>query len=342
MTTLASFTARSQSSRALARRRLLGAFPAAAATMLLPALGRAQPAPGIPSQPVRIVVGYATGTAPDISARLLAKKLEETWTNGVVIENRPGAGGSIAMSTVLSAAPDGQTLLWGTTGEMAINPALFRKLPYDPTRMVPIMDMMTGDMSLSTGAQVPARNLTEFLQWSADKTPLLVGTFGPGSPHHLLALLFGAASGRKVEPVHYKTVQDIVGDLAAGNIHASFGTVTIARTWQQSGRTRMLGVVAPQRSPLAPDVQTFREAGLDRVTLPSWSALWGPPGLPEPLAARAFNAIDAALRNPEFRARLVELGYRIFDNPYGSFATRAKEDRARLVQIVEEFKLAQD
>lgn len=328
------------------RRRLLAG---AGGGLLLSQAGRAgaqaqrpavEPAPGIPRQPVRLIVGYATGTSPDTSARLLARKLEETWTAGVVVENRPGAGGSIAMTAVGTSAPDGHTFLWGTVGEMAISPAINRKLPYDPARLVPIKHISSGEVVFTTGSQVPARNVTEFLKWSEGRSPLLIGTFGPGSPHHLLALLFERHSGRKVEPVHYKAVADVASDLANGNIHATFATILLSRTWQQAGRATVLGIPGSTPSIVMPELQTFRDAGLERVVIPSWTGLFGPPGLPEPIAVRAHAAFGAALRNSDVARQMREQqGLRVFDNPYGSFAPRVAEDRARLVELADSLQL---
>lgn len=330
----------------IVRRRLLaGAAGAVLLTEVTRVAAQAarpavEPAPGIPRQPVRIVVGYATGTSPDTSVRMLARKLEETWTQGVVIENRPGAGGSIATSAVGTAAPDGHTLMWGTVGEMAIAPAINRKLSYDPARLTPIKHISSGEVVFVGSPQTGARNVTEFLKWSEGRSPLLIGTFGPGSPHHLLALLFERFSGRKVEPVHYKTVADVAGDLANGNIHASFATILLSRGWQQAGRATVLGIPGSTPSIVMPELQTFRDAGLERVVIPSWTGLFGPPGLPEPLAARADAAFATVLRNPDIARQMREQqGLRVFDNPYGSFAARVLEDRARLVELADSLQL---
>ncbi len=320
----------------VSRRRVLAGGSAAVALMATRGAALAQDA--IPTAPVKLVVGFAPGTSPDITARLVAKKVEETWKAGVVVENRPGAGGTIAISQVGTAAPDGQTFFWATSGEICIAPVLNRRLPFDPARLTPVTELYSSELSFVTGAQVPARTLQEFLKWSADKSPLLVGTFGPGTPHHLLSLMMAESTGRKVEPVHYKGVQDILGDLAGGNIHGAFVSTALGKTWQQTGKVRILGVSGAAPSPILPDVPTLREAGVN-AEFTAWVGVFGPPGLPDALAARTAAAFTSALRQPDVKAKFDELGYRYAEGPRQGLEQRAKDDRARFGKLVETFKL---
>jgi tripartite-type tricarboxylate transporter receptor subunit TctC len=323
------------------RRRFMGMVPGVAAFAMGADLAQAQaPSGDIPTAPVKLLVGFAPGTSPDVAARILALQVEKTWKAGVIVENRPGAGGGIAAAAVGAAAPDGLTLLWGSTAEIAIAPALSPKLSFDPSRLRPIMDLMTSEMLFVTGAQVPVKTMAEFAQWSQAKSPLLIGTFGPGSAHHLLSLLLGRALGRPVEPVHYRATNDVVRDLSANDqLHGAFATAILVRTWAAAGKAKVLGVVTDRGSTIFPDAPTFRALGLSQVELPSWTGLFGPPGISDALMARAYGAFSAGLRAPELRGRAAELGYIIFDNPYGSFEQRVRNDRLKLVQIVNDFNL---
>lgn len=295
-----------------------------------------------PTGPVRLVVGYSPGTAPDFAARTIARKLQENWTAGVVVDNRPGAGGAIAVANVLNAPPDGLTLLWGTVGETAIAPAINRKLSIDSGKLRPIIDVTYGEMTLVVNPSTPVANVREFLSWATDKKPLLVGTFGPGSPHHLLALMFSSATGLPVECVHYKGGAAFASDLRAGLIHAGFATVVQARTWQSSNSVKIVGIAGTEPSHLFPDIQTFKEAGLEKALFPLWSGIFGPPGLPNAIASQVHAAVATVLKSPEVDAAFKDVGSRLFHNPYGTFEPRVQQERARFVQIANTYKLAID
>ena len=189
-------------SRPGARRRALIAATATligAAVLPLAAPAFAQ-AGAYPSRPVRLVVGFPAGSGPDIVARLLAQKMSEGWGNlGVIVDNKPGAGGLIAAAEVARAQPDGYTLLLGETGQLAIAPSSYGKLPYDPKKdFVPVSQVATSNFMLVVNpAKVPARNVQQFVDWSRGQKTLFMGTFGAGTPGHFGAYLFGDAAGLK-------------------------------------------------------------------------------------------------------------------------------------------------
>jgi tripartite-type tricarboxylate transporter receptor subunit TctC len=295
-----------------------------------------------PTGPVRLVVGYGAGTAPDFAARTVARKLQENWTAGVVVDNRAGGGGTLAVANVLNAPPDGLTLLWGTVGEMAIAPAINRKLSVDPGKLRPIIDVTYGEMALVVNPGTPVTDVREFLSWAKDKKPVMVGTFGPGSPHHLFALMFGSATGLPIECVHYKGAQEFASDLRAGLIHAGFASIVQARTWQGSNSVKIAGIAGTEPSRLFPDIQTFKQAGLEKALFPLWSGLFGPPGLPDAIASQVHAAAAAVLNSPEVDSAFKEVGNRLYHNAYGTFEARVQQDRARFVQLASVYKLAID
>ncbi|RZI89433.1 MAG: tripartite tricarboxylate transporter substrate binding protein, partial [Variovorax sp.] len=181
------------------------------AALLVTGLGAAttaaaQNAP-YPSRAVRIIVGFPAGTGPDIVARLLAQKLSEGWGNlGVIVDNKPGAGGLIAASEAARAAPDGYTLMLGETGQLSIAPSSYTKLPYDPAKdFVPVSQVVTADFMLLVNPQkVQAKTVKEFVGSTQQQKGLFMATFGAGTPGHFGAYMFGDAVGQKAEPVHYK------------------------------------------------------------------------------------------------------------------------------------------
>ena len=167
-----------------------------------------------PNRPVRIIVGFPAGTGPDIVARLVAQKLSEGWNNmGVIVDNKPGAGGLIAASEAARAAPDGYTLMLGETGQLSIAPSSYNKLPYDPAKdFAPISQVVSADFVLLVNPQkVPAKNVKEFVGWTQQQKGLFMATFGAGTPGHFGAFMFGDAVKLKPEAVHYKTTADALG-----------------------------------------------------------------------------------------------------------------------------------
>ena len=187
------------------------------AGMGLVALGASMGAaaePNYPTRPVRIIVGFPAGTGPDIVARLVAQKLSEGWNNmGVIVDNKPGAGGLIAASEAARAIPDGYTLMLGETGQLSIAPSSYNKLPYDPVKdFAPISQVVSADFVLLVNPQkVPAKNVKEFVSWTQQQKGLFMATFGAGTPGHFGAFMFGDAVKLKPEAVHYKSTADALG-----------------------------------------------------------------------------------------------------------------------------------
>src|ERR671912_277826 len=210
----------------IARRTLL----AAGAAACLP-LARAQSPAAYPTRPVRIIVGFPAGTGPDIVARLVARKLAEGWGNmGVIVDNKPGAGGLIAATEAARAAPDGYTLMLGETGQLAIAPSSYNKLPYAPAQdFAPVSHLVGADFALLVNPQkVPARTLGQFVDWARQQKQLFMATFGAGTPGHFGAYMFGDAVKLRPEPVHYKTTSDALGGMYSGDVHAVFASVGLA------------------------------------------------------------------------------------------------------------------
>ncbi len=154
--------------------------------------------PAVDAKPLRLVIGSPAGGAMDATARAVGRHLQESLHRPVVVENRPGAGAMLAISNVGTAAPDGSTVMLGTIAEFAINPNMLKNPPFDAGRLVPLTEAMFGSMVLACGAQVPAKSIGELVKWARDKSPLLIGTLGPGSPHHLVMVMMGQAAGIKV------------------------------------------------------------------------------------------------------------------------------------------------
>ncbi len=299
------------------------------ATGALVALGlgatavHAQQAASYPNRPVRIIVGFPAGTGPDIVARLLAQKLSEQWGGqGVVVDNKPGAGGVIAATEAARATPDGYTLMLGETGQMSIAPASYNKLPYDPARdFVPVSQVVSSDFVLLVNPQkVPARNVREFLTWSQQQKGLFMATFGAGTPGHFGAFMFGEAVKVKPEVVHYRTTPDALGGLFNGDVQGVFASVGLAMAQVKSGRLAALGSTGASRSGNLPDVPTLKEQGIANLEFSSWFGIVAPAGTPADIVAKLSADVQRAVRSADGRAKLEEAGFRVTGTSREEFA----------------------
>lgn len=276
-----------------------------------------------PSKPVRIVVGFAAGTGPDIVARLLAQKLSEGWGNlGVIVDNKPGAGGLIAASEVARAAPDGYTLMLGETGQLSIAPSSYNKLPYDPQKdFAPVSQVVTSDFALLVNPQkVPARNVKDFVTWTQQQKGLFLATFGAGTPGHFGAFMFGDAVKLKPEPVHYKNTADALGGLFSGDVQGVFASMGLAAPNVKSGKLVALGTTGGIRSNALPDVPTIKEQGYPTLEFNSWFGIVAPGKTPPEVLSRLQADIIKAVQSPEGKAKLEDAGFRVTGTTREEFA----------------------
>jgi tripartite-type tricarboxylate transporter receptor subunit TctC len=297
----------------------------------------AQAASGYPSRPVRLVVGFPAGSGPDIVARLLAQKLSEGWGNlGVIVDNKPGAGGLIAASEVARAQPDGYTLMLGETGQLAIAPSSYSKLSYDPKKdFVPVSQVVTSNFMLVVNpAKVPARDVKQFVEWSRGQKGLFMGTFGAGTPGHFGAFLFGDAIGLKPEPVHYKTTGDALGGLFSGDVAGAFASVGLSAANVKAGKLLALASSGDARSASLPDVPTFREQGYPQLVFNSWFGVVAPARTPPEIVARLESDIRKAVQSPEGKTKLEDAGFTVTGTTSQEFSRVIAADTASWGKVV--------
>ncbi|MDI3380901.1 Bug family tripartite tricarboxylate transporter substrate binding protein [Xenophilus aerolatus] len=308
-----------------ARRRALTLIASATLSLagaLAASQATAQNAP-YPNRPVRIIVGFPAGTGPDIVARLLAQKLSEGWGNlGVIVDNKPGAGGLIAANETVRAQPDGYTLMLGETGQLAIAPSSYGKLPYDPKKdFVPVSQVVTSNFMLVVNpAKVPARNVKEFVDWTKQQKGLFMGTFGAGTPGHFGAYLFGDAIGLKPEPVHYKNTGDALAGLMSGDVSGAFASVGLATPNVKAGKLVALASSGEARSAGLPDVPTFREHGYPQLVFNSWFGIVAPAKTPPDIVARLEADIRKAMQSADGKARMEDAGFGVTGTTAQEFA----------------------
>lgn len=292
---------------------------------------RAQPAG---AKPLRVVVGVPAGSALDSIARIMARRLAVSLGSPVMVDNRPGAGAMLAVANVGAAPPDGSTMLLGSIAEFAIAPHIYKTLSFDPGRLLPISETVFGSLVLVCGSQIPAKSVGEFLQWARDKSPLMVGTFGPGSPHHLVAVMLGQAAGLQVLPVHYRLHADILNGLVIGELPVTVTSSALALAWQQAGKATVLAVSGPSRQALFPTVPTFREAGLADAEFAGWVGVFAPPNTPREVLDRLSTAMVEVVRIPSVKSDLEALGFQVTGTTRQEFEKTVAYDRSRYAKIV--------
>ena len=266
-----------------------------------------------PSRPVRLIVGFPAGTGPDIVARILAQKLSESWGNvGVIVDNKPGAGGLIAASEAARATPDGYTLMLGETGQLSIAPSTYNKLPYDPAKdFEPVSQVVSADFVLLVNPQkVPAKNVKEFVAWTQQQKGLFMATFGAGTPGHFGAFMFGDAVKLKPEPIHYKSTADALGGLFSGDVQGVFASVGLAAPNVKAGKLVALGSTGATRTSALPDVPTIKEQGYSNLEFSSWFGVVAPAKVPADILAKLSADIQKIVKSPEGKTKLEDAGFR--------------------------------
>ena len=274
---------------------------------LLPPAAQAQTGPW-PNRPVKIVVTFPPGGAPDTLARVLADKWSQALGQPVTVDNKAGAGGNIGADFVAKSAPDGTTLVVGTVGTHAINPALYANMPYNNVRdFTPISFLASTPNLLVVNNSVPAKNVKELIAL-AQKQPLTFGSSGSGTSIHLSGELFNTLAGVKMQHIPYKGRAQAVPDLLGGRITMIFDNMPSVLPLVKSGDVRAIAVTSAQRSPAAPTIPTIAESGLPQFEATSWFALLGPAGMARDVQLRINAETVRVLALPDVREKLATLG----------------------------------
>lgn len=265
-----------------------------------------------PTRPIRLVVTFPPGGASDIVARVLADFMTPRLGQRVVVDNRPGAGGTLAAQHVSQQPADGYTLMLANTAPIVTSPPVYANPGYDPVRsFTHVAHIGATPMVVVSNLSVPARDLPGLIAWiKAQPNPVSYGTSGVGSVGHVTGSMFAAQAGVALNHAPYRGSQPMQADLLNGSILLSFDPLPDNAETIRAGRVRAYAVTAGERQPNLPDVPTTGEGGLPNLVLGNWLGLAAPAGLPAPLAAKLHGEVQAALTDGGFQARLASVGIR--------------------------------
>jgi len=281
----------------------------ASVALLLPAPGHLQAT--YPNKPIRIVVPFAPGGSTDLLARRVGDKLAAAWGQPVVVDNRPGAGGTIGADFVAKSAPDGYILLAGVTGSNAIAQALYPKLPYDVMKdFSPVSMIVSAPLVLAVNPDVEAKTAAEFLALvKSQPGALSYGSAGNGTSMHLTGEMYKQAAEVSMVHVPYRGSAGMLTDLMSGQIQVTFGDVLVLLPQIEAGKIRALAVTSKARLPILPDVPTLNEAGLKGFEALSWQGIFAPAGTPPELVEKLSAAVNRAMQSPDIKDYFAARGF---------------------------------
>jgi len=290
--------------------------------------------------PIRLLVGYSAGGPVDQGARLFGQALSKELGTTVLVENKPGANGTIAGSETVRAKPDGLTLWFAASPTITISPNVMSRMPFDPAKdLAPIAPILTYYNVLVANNNQPYKTTNELVAYAkAHPGQLSYGSAGVGGSNHLGALLFSRRSGIEMTHIPYKGNAPAMADVIGGQISMMLDIISTASTYINSGKVRALAVTSPQRNPSLPNVPTMAESGIEGLKdfdVGGWYGIYGPKGLAPELVAKLNKAVNAALAQPELTKRFKELGYESWTGQPQTLADRAAKERAMWATVTQ-------
>jgi tripartite-type tricarboxylate transporter receptor subunit TctC len=290
-----------------------------------------------PMRPIRILVPYAPGGISDIAARIVGAKLTEAWGQQVVIENRPGGNGFIAVTDAARSAPDGYSLVIVTTGDVAINPALFKDIPYDVERdLAPISAVSDAPMVLATNGGSPYKSVADVIAAAKSQPGVLnVCTPGYGSINQLVLESIALNTGTKFVHVPYKGGAPAAQALVAGDIPLGILASSTVAPYVPSGNIRVLAITTGQRSPLNPEWPTLAQEGAGDISASNWTALLAPKGTPQPIIDKLQAKVVEILNMPDVKTRFAAGGVSTIPSTPAELEAKMKRELATYRLVIE-------
>lgn len=289
-----------------------------------------------PTRPLTIIVPAAAGGSPDIVTRLLGNALAQRLGQAVVIENKPGAGGSIGMQALAKATPDGYTMAYGNNATLATNQYLFKSLPYQPEQLVPVIGLVSTYSLLVVSPQLPVNSVQELVAY-AKKHPgkLSFASGGNGTSGHLGAEMFKIQTGIDALHVPYKGAPQAINDVAAGNADMLIDNIASVGPMAQSQRVKALAVTSKERLPQFADLPSVAESGLSSFEVRAWGGLVMPAGVPAEAVQRINQEMNAVLNDPKVKEQLDKIAFKTLGGEPAAFTNLLKSERHIWKGIVE-------
>jgi tripartite-type tricarboxylate transporter receptor subunit TctC len=289
-----------------------------------------------PNRPVKIIVPFAPGGNADGMARIIGQRLGDVLGQNFVVENRTGAGGTIAVQDVARSPADGYTLLWGVQPQIVIIPAM-QKVSYDPVKdLAPISVLATNPFVLVVNGKLPVKSVAELVTWAKSRPgKLSYGSSGIGSVAQLAMALFLKRAGLDMTPVHYRGNAPALADVVAGHVPVMFSSLADALPQAQAGNVRLLAMSGLKRAAQVPDVPTVDEAGYKGYNVITWNGLMAPAQTPKPIIDRIATEVARAVKDPAFAERLTKFGVDPLGNSPEEFAKLIQQEIPVWIEAVE-------
>jgi tripartite-type tricarboxylate transporter receptor subunit TctC len=304
-------------------------------------LGLQAQAADYPDKPITVIVPFPPGGSSDVTARLVSKKMAERVGQSVVIDNKGGANGSIGATALKQAKPDGYTILVGSIGVFAINPALFKDLRYDPMQDFDLLSVAVRTPNvLVASPNFPANTVAELVEYlKKNPNKVTFASSGTGSSDHLTAALFLQKTGTTGTHVPYKGGGPAINDLIAGHANVSFQNLGAIAPHVKSGKLKALGVTSSQRNPTLPDVPTMAEGGVKELEVYSWQAAAAPKGLPPAVRAKLEAELAASAQAPDIKPQFEAIGFEVVATNGEQFKKFLTDEIARWKNVIDTGKI---
>lgn len=307
--------------------------------------GYAQVSNNYPTTTIKIIVPLTPGGAVDTLARAVAQGLSKRLGQPVIVDNRPGAGGTIGVTAATKAAPDGYTLLLGSNGPISINPSLYKNLAYLPSRdLIAVGGIATIPFLLAANTQFPANNLKELIDFAKAKPgSIAYASSGTGTTSHLVGASIESSAGIKMVHVPYKGAAPAVADVAGGQVQIITGDLNTLVPMIKSGRLKPIAITGSTRSPLLPQVPTVAESGFANLQAMGWFGLFAPKGVPDSITSRLRKELNEVLKDDVVIHKTQDLGgTTLVDSPRDRFQQMVNEETTKWAKIITDQKISAD
>jgi tripartite-type tricarboxylate transporter receptor subunit TctC len=295
------------------------------------------------NKPIRLIVPFPAGGTADVLPRILSEKIRNRFPAGVIVENKPGAGGNIGADIVAKSEPDGHTLLVAPPGPIAINQSLYPKLSYDATKWEPVTVLAAVPNVLAVSNRLPVKNVQDFIAYlKANPGKVSYASQGNGSTSHLTANLFQSLTGTQMTHIPYKGTAPALTDLAGGQVDVFFDNLGASGPLHKAGKIRIIAVADSKRAPTIKEVPSFAEAGLPAMQAMTWFAVVAPPGTPAAAVKSLNSALVEALNQPDVQSRFAELGAEVIGNTSEQMGRFMRSEATRWAKVIKDANVTVD